>query len=69
MPVAANELVGYSAKKRPVFLGHYWFNGHPAKVADNVACLDYSVASKGKLVAYRWDGERILDDNKFIFVK
>lgn len=49
-------------------MGHYWFKGTPKKLADNVACLDYSVARGGKLVAYRFDGEQVLDNDKFVFV-
>ena len=69
LPFVANNFVGYPSDEKPVFLGHYWFNGHPEKLTDNVACLDYSVASNGKLVAYQWDGEKILDNNKFIYVE
>ena len=47
-----------------VFFGHYWLNGIPAPLNKKVACLDYSVGTGGKLVAYRWDGEdEILEDN------
>ena len=52
----------------PVFVGHYWLTGTPVPLADNVACTDYSVAKGGKLVAYRWDGERVLSANKFHWV-
>lgn len=69
LPFVASNLVGYPSDEKPVFLGHYWFNGQPEKLADNVACLDYSVASNGKLVAYRWDGERALDNSKFVYVE
>lgn len=62
---------GYGKHEPPVFVGHYWMaageNQHPARLADNVACLDYSVAKDGMLVAYRWSGEQVLDDAKFIF--
>lgn len=56
-PVPEDLLPGYDDDK-PVFVGHYWLTGEPAPLADNVACLDYSVvnAERGKLVAYRWDG-------------
>ena len=38
-------------------------------LADNIACLDYSVAKKGgKLIAYRWDGEQKINVDKFVFV-
>lgn len=69
LPVSANELVGYPDSEPPVFLGHYWLRGHPAKLADNVACLDYSVAKEGKLVAYRWRGEQTINDDHFVYVK
>lgn len=68
--IKAEELVGYPAIEKPLFLGHYWMNGKPAPLADNVACLDYSVAKpSGKLVAYRWDGEQKLLKEKFIWVE
>ena len=60
---------GYGESELPVFVGHYWLAPwKPSPLARNVACLDYSVAKKGMLVAYRWDGERILDMKKMIFV-
>jgi hypothetical protein len=31
-----------------------------------VACLDWSAAAKGPLVAYRWDGEVELSNEKFV---
>ena len=59
----------YPADGPPVFVGHYWLSGdRPAVLADNVACLDYSVAKRGMLCAYRWDGERQLSDEKFVTV-
>ncbi len=68
---------GYGQNAPPVFLGHYWMEGEPAKLANNVACLDCSVAKTRKkenegqvfrLVAYRWGGERKLDDLNFCWV-
>ena len=69
IPVSANELVGYPADEKPVFIGHYWLDGNPELMAPNVACLDYSVAKGGKLVAYRWDGEQTLSSEKIIHVQ
>ena len=44
--------------------------GGPAPLALNITCLDYSVAKPGgKLVAYRWDGEQILDPGKYVWVE
>jgi hypothetical protein len=50
----------------PVFFGHYWFDGRPDVLADNIACLDYSVAKGGPLVAYRWEGEASLSSEQFV---
>jgi hypothetical protein len=57
-----------NAGDTPIFIGHYWFSGKPAPLTGNVACLDYSIAKGGHLACYRWDGEQILSDSKFIFV-
>ena len=56
---------GYGRTEVPVLFGHYWFEGEPGPVSDNVACLDYSVPRPtGNLVAYRWSGEsRLLHEN------
>jgi len=66
--IKAEDMIGYDREHKPVFIGHYWMglkNG-PSLLADNVTCLDYSVAKGGKLVAYRWSGEPKLDPNNFI---
>lgn len=60
---------GYKATEPPLFIGHYWLKGKPEKLADNVTCLDYSVARDGKLMAYRFDGEAILNNDKFVFIE
>jgi hypothetical protein len=52
----------------PVLFGHYWFTGKPAVISPRFACLDYSVASGGPLVAYRWDGESELSSDKLAWV-
>ena len=63
------HLVEYSHEAPPLFLGHYWLEGTPKPLAANIACLDYGVAKRdGKLVAYRWDGERTLSADKFVWV-
>jgi len=54
--------------KSPVFFGHYWFSGSPHLLNSRAACLDYSLARRGKLVCYRWDGEQTLNSNKFVWV-
>ncbi|MFG6468400.1 metallophosphoesterase [Roseateles sp. BYS87W] len=50
----------------PVFIGHYWMQGRPVLQAPKVACLDWSAAGDGPLVAYRWDGEQVLSDDKWV---
>lgn len=50
----------------PVFFGHYWFDGIPAVLNERAACLDYSVAKGGPLVAYRWDGEERLESSRVV---
>ncbi len=67
--ILGDHLIDYSKDQKPVFLGHYWMEGEIKPLADNIACIDYSVAKPGgRLVAYRWDGEQKLDENKFVFV-
>jgi hypothetical protein len=61
----------YPVTDKPVFFGHYWLppTSPLAPVSENAACLDYSVATAGgRLVAYRWDGETRLRENKFVQV-
>ena len=62
----------YGEKERPVFFGHYWLTGIPKLIRGNVCCLDFSVAGyrgDGRLVAYRFDGEQVLDERKFVWVE
>lgn len=58
----------YGHVEKPVFFGHYWLKGLPALFRGNICCLDYSVAKRGHLVAYRFDGESILDSSKLVWV-
>lgn len=58
----------YEPANIPVFFGHYWLKGMPELFKANICCLDYSVAKRGHLVAYRFDGEMLLDEKKFLFV-
>jgi hypothetical protein len=41
----------------PVFFGHYSLTSRPGPLAARIACVDYSAAGDGDLVAYRWEGE------------
>jgi Calcineurin-like phosphoesterase len=56
----------YHPQAPPVFFGHYWLDpSEPRALAENVACLDYSVARGGFLCAYRFDGEAKLRSDLF----
>jgi hypothetical protein len=52
----------------PVLFGHYWFTGRPEGISPRFACLDYSMAKHGTLVAYQWDGESELSSVKLAWV-
>lgn len=58
----------YPTDEHPVFIGHYWLPADTTRnpVAQNIACLDYSVAKGGDLTAYRWEGEKELSAAHFI---
>ena len=57
----------YPANDKPIFVGHYWLSGSkPSKLTNNIACLDYSIAKKGFLCAYRWNGEKKLNNKHFV---
>ncbi len=59
----------YPATAKPVFIGHYWLTAeNPSILAGNVACVDYSIAKKGFLCAYQWNGEQKLSNDHFAWV-
>lgn len=70
-PVPAHLQPGYDGCK-PLFIGHYWMSGTPTLMTDQIACLDYSIASdnlkKAKLCAYRWSGESVLSVSNLVWV-
>ncbi|MFT6336465.1 MAG: hypothetical protein ACJATI_003224 [Halioglobus sp.] len=57
----------YDEDAVPVFFGHYWLRGTPSIYKSNVCCLDYSVAKKGKLVAYSYNGESNLNNDQLVW--
>lgn len=75
LSVPDGVLPGYDGKK-PLFLGHYWLTGRPKLLNRHIACLDYSIADenlqfgqeRGKLCAYRWNGETELNPKQFVWV-
>jgi hypothetical protein len=52
----------------PVIFGHYWFTGTPKVISPKFACVDFSAAKDGPLVAYRWDGESGLSTDNLDWV-
>ncbi|MGV8944892.1 MAG: metallophosphoesterase [Lutibacter sp.] len=70
-PIELSELKSlefYQKNDKKVFFGHYWLKGEPSLYKDNICCLDYSIAKGGKLVAYRLNGENILDRSNLVYV-
>jgi hypothetical protein len=69
-PAIAEAAAPYPVDAKPVFVGHYWLSAlRPELLAENVACLDYSVAKGGFLCAYRWQGEQKLSNENFVWVE
>lgn len=50
----------------PILFGHHWFSGPLALESPKVACLDWSAAKGGPLVAYRWGGEQDLQHGNLV---
>ena len=63
--VPEDERAPYDGCK-PVFFGHYWMTGQPARLGLHTACVDYSAGNIGPLVAYRFDGEPEIDNRHFV---
>lgn len=70
MAEVTKDILGTPYRKTdpPVFFGHYWLKGLPQLFKDNICCTDYSVAKGGHLVAYRWEGEKVLTEDGFMWV-
>lgn len=55
--ISGDYLIDYPHDEKPVFLGHYWMKVDIQPLAENITCLDLSVAdakdSNARLVAYR----------------
>jgi len=67
-PQERDQVAHYADHELPLFVGHYWHQGYPTPLADNIACLDYSAVKTGRLVAYRMDRETRLSADKFVWV-
>ncbi|WP_417534496.1 metallophosphoesterase [Marinobacterium stanieri] len=62
------DLLYYGDTEKLLFIGHYWREGTPSPITDNITCLDYSAVKFGKLVAYRLDDETVMQPDKFVWV-
>lgn len=62
------QMPNYGPEEPPVFFGHYWLpaDQEKAPLRHNIACLDFSAAREGPMVAYRWNGERELTPLNFV---
>ena len=60
----------FTQPNKKTFIGHYWFDPSDgiSPASPQVACVDYSVARGGNLVAYRFDGETELSASNFVVV-
>jgi len=54
----------YPKDAKPFFFGHYNLPGRPILVAHNYTCLDFNREDNPLVVAYRWEGEQVLDSRK-----
>ncbi|HPI70146.1 MAG TPA: metallophosphoesterase [Tenuifilaceae bacterium] len=67
-PISVSGTDYYNQNEKPVFFGHYWLQGQPFLYRDNICCVDFSVAKMGVLAAYRFDGEKVLESDKLVWV-
>ena len=57
----------YEKEHTPVFFGHYWMDASRVELmSSNACCVDYSIAKKGILVAYRHTQREALSNDFFI---
>lgn len=49
-----------------VFFGHYCLKECCGIFADNLCCVDSCITRTGKLMAYRWEGEKKLNKSNFV---
>jgi hypothetical protein len=57
----------YEKEHIPIFFGHYWMDANKVELMSiNACCVDYSIAKKGILVAYRYTQREALSNDYFI---
>ncbi len=50
-----------------VFFGHYCIGSGQLIPKPNICCVDNCIAGFGRLAAYRWNGEPLLNESNFVF--
>jgi hypothetical protein len=68
IPISYLRLLQPTIYKYPVFFGHYWLKKIPHLTHNKFCCLDFGGSKGGKLTAYRFDENTILDDEYLIYV-
>jgi hypothetical protein len=58
----------YPEEEKPVFFDHYWLEGAPTLFRANICGLDFSMAKEGRLAAYRFEGEKELKQEKWVYL-
>lgn len=56
----------YSKNAPIVFFGHYCLKQCCGLLTENLCCVDSCVTRTGKLLAYRWEGEKQLINSNFV---
>lgn len=52
-----------------IFFGHYCRGNGTHLLKSNICCVDSCVSATGKLIAYRWEGEKVLKMNNLVQVE
>jgi len=59
----------YLTHEKPLFLGHFCIREKHGIVQPNICIIDLCVIKTGRLAAYRFDGESILQKEKIVYVQ
>jgi hypothetical protein len=65
----APSFPSYPEDKPIVFIGHYCLADGASILQSNICCVDSGVGSSGKLSAYRYSGETMVNKSNFISTK
>lgn len=66
---AYNNFYPYAENENPLFLGHFCFQSAHGIVQSNICITDLCVIGTGRLTAYRYDGESVLEEKKIWIVQ